>query len=135
MGGENMDTFDVLNNSNDDIDIDKINSEIDDITSALKSDEYEIEAKIRETDELSELVGKAIKDKLKNSLNREGNGSGHIIFADTFPDILSAQARLLSLSVDGRCKVAAIRKNRYSILKSKISDDNKKSELSLSDIL
>ena len=123
-------------NLSDDNDItERINSEIDDISAALKNDEYEIEEKIRETNELSELVGKAIKDKLKNSLSREGNGSGHIIFADTFPDILSAQARLLSLSVDGRCKVAAIRKSRYAILKSKIDNEGKKSELNLSDIL
>ena len=130
-----MDTFDILNSENNIDDSEKINSEIEDISAALKTDEYEIEAKIRETDELSALVGKAIKDKLKDSLNREGHGSGHIIFADTFPDILSAQARLLSLSVDGRCKVAAIRKSRYAILKSKIDNENKKSELSLSDII
>lgn len=90
------------------------------IENQMKQDEVEIEKKIKNADDLSDLVGQALKLKLEASLSKDKDkGQANIIFAEGMSDMLQAQSRLLGISIDGKCKVSAIRKARYAMLKAK----------------
>ena len=111
-------------------------SELDIIDKKMQDDIEDIEISIKDAKELSNLMGKAIKSKLQTSLDKNelSGGYANIIFADNFSDIIQAQTRLLGITIDGKCKVASIRKSRYMLLKAKL--DGKDSDaLSIDNIL
>ena len=115
--------IDINNNTNNPNTYDNILSEIQD-------NEKSMELAIRDADELS----KEIKESLIYYLNiRKPNRNG--ILMHGVSDALNASAKLLDISVNGRYKLASMKKLRASIIKDRDSKNNDNSELSLVDIL
>lgn len=89
------------------------------ILKQLEEDEIQIEKVIRNSEQLADIVQEGLMKKFENNIHvNDGRTSGNLLFNDNIPDLLQAQARLLSLSIDGRVKVANIRKTRQAIIKS-----------------
>ena len=78
-----------------------------------------MEKAIHNADELSE----AVKDSLMYYLNLRKPNKNGILFHGV-SDALSASAKLLDLSINGRYKLASMKKLRASILKDKESNNN-----------
>ena len=78
-----------------------------------------MEKAIKNADELSE----AVKDSLMYYLNLRKPTKNGILFHGV-PDALSASAKLLDLSINGRYKLASMKKLRASIIKDKIGNTN-----------
>ena len=120
---EDISNIDINNNTNNPNTYDNILSEIQD-------NEKSMEVAIRDADELS----KEIKESLIYYLNiRKPNRNG--ILMHGVSDALNASAKLLDISVNGRYKLASMKKLRASIIKDRDSKNNDNSELSLVDIL
>ena len=117
--------------SNDNI----INNELpentyDNILTEIQEHEKAMETAIKNADELSS----AVKDSLMYYLNLRKPNKNGILFQGV-PDALSASARLLDLSINGRYKLASMKKLRASILKDKNGNQNNTGEISLAMLL
>lgn len=90
------------------------------ILNEIQEHEAGMEKAIQEADEL----GKTVKDSVMYYLDiRKPNRNG-ILFHGV-PDVLNASARLLDLSINGRYKLASMKRLRASIIKDSTSSDNK----------
>lgn len=104
-------------------------STYENIMSEIKQHEIEMEHAIHEADELS----KEVKDSIMYYLSiRKPNRNG--ILMNGIPDVLQASARLLDLSINGRHKLASMKKLRASILKD-MNSGKDSNEFSLADLL
>ena len=91
----------------------------DNILTEIQEHEKAMEKAIKNADELSE----AVKDSLMYYLNLRKPTKNGILFHGV-PDALSASAKLLDLSINGRYKLASMKKLRASIIKDKIGNAN-----------
>ena len=104
-------------------------STYENIMAEIQQHEKEMETAIHEADELS----KEVKESIMYFLSiRKPNKNGILI--NGIPDVLQASARLLDLSINGRHKLASMKKLRASILKDMLSKNNSE-EFSLMDLL
>lgn len=107
----------------------EIPSTYENIMKEIQQHEEGMENAIREADELS----KEVKDSIMYYLGiRKPNRNG--ILMNGVPDVLQASARLLDLSINGRYKLASMKKLRASILKD-MSVKGDSNEISLADLL
>lgn len=102
----------------------------DNILTEIQEHEKAMEIAIKNADELSS----AVKDSLMYYLNLKKPNRNGILFQGV-PDALSASARLLDLSINGRYKLASMKKLRASILKDKNGNQNNTGEISLAMLL
>ena len=86
-------------------------SEYREIINQIKDDEEKIEKTVLNVEALAAAVGSSVAEHFPNGKNNKA------IFYDGMPDILQAAARLLDISINGRHKVAMLRRSRASILK------------------
>ena len=103
----------------------------DNILKEIQDNESSMELAIKDADELS----KAVKESLIYFLNiRKPNRNG--ILMHGVSDALNASAKLLDISVNGRYKLASMKKLRASIIKDRDSkNNNNNTEFSLLEIL
>lgn len=104
-------------------------STYENIMREIQQHEEGMERAIKEADELS----KEVKDSIMYFLDiRKPNKNG--ILMNGVPDVLQASARLLDLAINGRYKLASMKKLRASILKDMTAKGGS-DELSLADLL
>ena len=100
------------------------------ILNEIQEHEVGMEQAIKEADEL----GKTVKESVMYYLDiRKPNRNG-ILFHGV-PDVLNASARLLDLSINGRYKLASMKRLRASIIKDMTSNDNKGNDINLAVLL
>lgn len=100
------------------------------IMSEIKENEQLMEVAIRHADEMSVLVKNAVVRYLDpNKPNKNG------ILMNNIPDVLMASARLLDLSINGRSKLAAMKKMRAGVLKDSLGGKSSNGELNLAVLL
>ena len=100
------------------------------ILNEIQEHEVDMEYAIKEADEL----GKTVKESIMYYLViRKPNRNG-ILFHGV-PDVLNASARLLDLSINGRYKLASMKRLRASIIKDMTSNDNKGNDINLAVLL
>ena len=100
------------------------------ILSEIQEHEIGMEQAIREADELAVATKKGVMEILKISNNRR-----HGILIQGVPDAINAAAKLLDLSINGRHKLANMKKLRASIIKDMTSANGKSNEFDLMSIL
>lgn len=120
---KDSDTTDITTNKNP--------NTYDNILNEIQENEKGMEDAIKDADELS----KEIKDSLIYYLNiRKPNRNG--ILMHGVSDALNASAKLLDISVNGRYKLASMKKLRASIIKDRDSSNStSKGEFSLVELL
>lgn len=100
------------------------------IINEIKENEQLMEVAIRHADEMSVLVKNAVMRYLDpNKPNKNG------ILMNNIPDVLMASARLLDLSINGRSKLAAMKKMRAGVLKDSLGGKSSNNEINLALLL
>ena len=125
------------NTFNDDNDISKEPIQVvtnpntyENILTEIQEHEIGMEQAIKEADELAIATKKGVMEVLKISNNRR-----HGILIQGVPDAINAAAKLLDLSINGRHKLANMKKLRASIIKDMTAANGKSNEFDLMSIL
>lgn len=100
------------------------------ILTEIQEHEIGMEQAIKEADELAIATKKGVMEVLKISNNRR-----HGILIQGVPDAINAAAKLLDLSINGRHKLANMKKLRASIIKDMTAANGKSNEFDLMSIL
>ena len=100
------------------------------ILTEIQEHEIGMQQAIQEADELAVATKQGVMDVLKISNNRR-----HGILIQGVPDALNAAAKLLDLSINGRYKLASMKKLRASIIKDMNSNNAKSDEFDLMKLL
>ena len=100
------------------------------ILTEIQEHEIGMEQAIKEADELAIATKKGVMEVLKISNNRR-----HGILLQGVPDAINATAKLLDLSINGRHKLANMKKLRASIIKDMTTANGKSNEFDLMSIL
>ena len=100
------------------------------ILTEIQEHEIGMEQAIKEADELAIATKKGVMEILKISNNKR-----HGILLQGVPDAINAAAKLLDLSINGRHKLANMKKLRASIIKDMTTANGKSNEFDLMSIL
>jgi hypothetical protein len=88
-------------------------SEYDEILKEIKEDEAKLEASVEATKDVTQGMQKKLMHFLKDDTKP------NVICADWLSEAISAYARLTSITVDGRYKLATLKRQRAAIIKDR----------------
>lgn len=126
IDNDNLESITTINNDSNNVDnndsIDNLKSlelkpnTYDNILNEIQEHEYAMEVAIKNADELATKTKESITYFLDiKKPNKHG------ILINGIPEVLSSAAKLLDLSINGRYKLASMKKMRASILKDSTS--------------